>query len=297
MRLFKVLCVTLGMLLCISTPLMADDAKVEPKAADDAKAAPDVAAKDKVIARVGDEVITMADFESMMGMVPPQYRSQMTSPQAKRQLLNQIIEGMLLAKEARRLELDKKERTIYMIKSSADQVLIRELVKELQANLDISQEEIKSYYDQNTDKFQSPPQIKARHILVKTEEEAKAIRAELDNGGDFATIAKEKSIGPSKDKGGDLGWFGKGRMVKPFEEVAFALKNGETSQPVNTRFGWHIIRVDESKPAGAKPLQEAQVQIHTTLVQERTKTAMKEIRERWEKEVKVEVAPDVFQAE
>ena len=89
--------------------------------------------------------------------------------------------------------------------------------------------------------------VHAKHILVKTEEEANAILYDLKNGQEFEEIAKEKSTCPSGKKGGDLGWFGKGMMVKEFETAAFELKPGELSKPVKTQFGWHIIKVIEKE--------------------------------------------------
>ncbi|MBI5065635.1 peptidylprolyl isomerase [Candidatus Woesearchaeota archaeon] len=92
-----------------------------------------------------------------------------------------------------------------------------------------------------------PTKIHAKHILVKTEDEAGAILFDLRRGAVFEDVAKEKSICPSKNKGGDLGWFGKNQMVKEFETAAFALKVGELSRPTKTQFGWHIIKVIETK--------------------------------------------------
>jgi peptidyl-prolyl cis-trans isomerase C len=89
--------------------------------------------------------------------------------------------------------------------------------------------------------------VHARHILVKTEDEAKVIQFDLNQGRSFEDIAKEKSQCPSGKKGGDLGWFGRGQMVKEFEDAAFALKPGEVSQPVKTQFGWHLIKLEEAK--------------------------------------------------
>ena len=89
--------------------------------------------------------------------------------------------------------------------------------------------------------------VHAKHILVKTEEEANAILYDLKNGQEFEEVAKEKSTCPSGKKGGDLGWFGKGMMVKEFETAAFELKPGELSKPVKTQFGWHIIKVVETE--------------------------------------------------
>ncbi|MBW2973696.1 peptidyl-prolyl cis-trans isomerase [Candidatus Woesearchaeota archaeon] len=91
-----------------------------------------------------------------------------------------------------------------------------------------------------------PKKVHAKHILVKTEEEANAILYDLKNGKDFDELAKEKSLCPSGKKGGDLGWFGRNQMVKEFETAAFSLKPGELSKPIKTQFGWHIIKVVET---------------------------------------------------
>lgn len=90
-------------------------------------------------------------------------------------------------------------------------------------------------------------QVHARHILVKTESEAFQALYDVQHGKDFGEVAREKSMCPSKKQGGDLGWFGRGMMVKEFENAAFGLKPGETSKPVKTQFGWHIIKVEETK--------------------------------------------------
>ena len=89
--------------------------------------------------------------------------------------------------------------------------------------------------------------IRASHILVKTEEEAKKLLEEIKNGADFAKLASEHSMCPSGRDGGDLRFFGRGMMVKPFEEAAFALKKGEVSEPVETQFGWHLIKLTGKK--------------------------------------------------
>ena len=90
-------------------------------------------------------------------------------------------------------------------------------------------------------------EIRASHILVKTEDEAKKLYDEIQNGKDFAQIAQEVSLCPSGQNGGDLGFFGKGMMVKPFEDAAFSLEIGEISQPVETQFGWHLIKLTDKE--------------------------------------------------
>ena len=92
-----------------------------------------------------------------------------------------------------------------------------------------------------------PSQVRASHILVKTEQEANSILSQVRDGGDFGALAKQHSTCPSKDQGGDLGFFGKGMMVPAFETTAFAMNPGQVSNPVKTQFGYHIIKVTETK--------------------------------------------------
>jgi len=139
---------------------------------------------------------------------------------------------------------------------------IRDLIDaQIITKIEISEAETKAYYDNNPSLFKKPEQIKASHILIKVAPDAtdmqKAqsriemakIQQKVKDGQDFATLAKEYSQGPSAENGGDLGFFGRGQMVKPFEDVAFALKPGQVSEIVETRFGYHLIKVADKTPA------------------------------------------------
>jgi len=141
----------------------------------------------------------------------------------------------------------------------------------------ITEKEISDYYELNQESFKNPKKIKARHILLKvspdaseseetkTKEKALSLLKRLKDGEDFAALAKKYSQGPTASKGGDLGYFTRGKMVKPFEELAFSLKKGEIGGPVKTQFGWHIIRVDDIKNAAVKTFSEVRNQIVTTI--------------------------------
>jgi len=141
----------------------------------------------------------------------------------------------------------------------------------------IAEKEISDFYELNQESFKNPKQIKARHILLKvspdaseseetkTKEKALSLLKRLKDGEDFPTLAKKYSQGPTASKGGDLGYFTQGKMVKPFEELAFSLKKGEIGGPVKSQFGWHIIRIDDIKDATLKTLSEVRNQIVTTL--------------------------------
>ncbi len=138
----------------------------------------------------------------------------------------------------------------------------------------VSEEELKTYYDEHKDDFKEPEQVKARHILVEDEAAAKEIVKELAAGADFAELAKAKSVDPgSKDKGGDLGYFGRGAMDPAFEKAAFALKIGETSAPVESSFGYHVIRVEDKKPERTPPFEEVRQRVEKRVKTDKAKPA------------------------
>ena len=153
--------------------------------------------------------------------------------------------------------------------------------EELSINETVTPEEIKAYYEANKDAFQQEAQVNARHILITVDENAsdkdvaaaekkiKKVLAKAKSGQDFAKLAKKYSEGPSSSKGGELGWFGRGAMVKPFEEAAFALKKGEVSEPVRTRFGWHLIKIDDVREAGQKDIDQVKDEINSLIAQEK----------------------------
>lgn len=141
------------------------------------------------------------------------------------------------------------------------------LRKLLSSKATVTDKDIQDYYDQNKESFSTPEQVRASHILVKTKEEADAILKQLKDGADFATIAKEKSLDTgTKDAGGDLNYFGKGQMDPAFEKAAFELKVGETSQPVQSAYGFHIIKVTDHKQAASPTFEEKKEDIKNILM-------------------------------
>lgn len=126
-------------------------------------------------------------------------------------------------------------------------LMIRALIE---PEVEVTDEEVRQFFDENSDLFAQEEMVRARHILVDTREEAEALRKQLLDGADFAELAREHSTDRgSGQQGGDLGWFGRGRMVAPFEQAAFALSVGEISEPVESNFGFHLIKVEERTEA------------------------------------------------
>ncbi|MEJ0062345.1 MAG: peptidylprolyl isomerase [Alphaproteobacteria bacterium] len=147
------------------------------------------------------------------------------------------------------------------------QAYIRQAVEPM-----ITEEKIKARYDELVKAFKPVDEMRARHILVKTESEANAVLKEIKGGGDFAKIAMDKSVDDgSKKQGGDLGYFTKADMVKPFAEAAFAMKPGQVSdKPVKTDFGWHVIKVEDKRQSSPPPIDTVRNQIKNQLGQELT---------------------------
>ena len=204
---------------------------------------------DTVVARVNGEEITLGHMILLYERLPDQMRATL-GPDLYDQMLTQLIEqtavaitaGDLTAREQKFLDNSRRE----FVTNSRLTVI---------AEAAISDEALQAAYETRFADTESRREFNASHILVATLEEAETLLAQLADGGDFAALARELSLDPgSGAEGGVLGWFGRGRMVAPFEEAVLTLDEGALSDPVETQFGWHIIRLNESRVAEAPTL-------------------------------------------
>ncbi len=170
--------------------------------------------------------------------------------------------------EAFAAALEQNQVSMDRIREDIEIYLLAE--KMIGSSIDVTEEEIKSYFEENKDSFDEKEQVKASHILVEDEATANKIKEELDNGKDFAELAKEYSTDTSNaDNGGDLGYFGKGEMAEEFEKAAFALGSGAVSEPVKTEFGYHIIKLVDKKAAKAAKFDDHKDEIKELLFDQR----------------------------
>lgn len=165
-------------------------------------------------------------------------------------IVNKLISSELVVQEAQKQGLDKQPDYIAKEELLRRELLVNTYIENFLKKNTVSEADIKAEYE----KFKAQvgdKEFSARHILVSTEAEAKDVIAQLGKGGDFAKLAKEKSKDPgSKDKGGDLGWFPPAAMVKPFSDAVGTLKKGQVTQtPVQTQFGWHVIKLEDTRTA------------------------------------------------
>lgn len=145
------------------------------------------------------------------------------------------------------------------------------------ASAEPTEDEIKSAYDTMFASAGPVTEYSAAHILVDSEEKAKAIKAELDGGADFGTVAEANSTGPSGPNKGDLGWFSADQMVKPFADAVAGMEKGQVSDPVQTEFGWHVIRLNDTRVRNAPPLDEVRDQVTQTVLRNRVQSEIQRL--------------------
>lgn len=202
-------------------------------------------------------------------------------------LIEIMINTTLLAKESEKEKLnetDEYKNRLEQLKTRAlRNIYIRKVL-----HPKITEELVQEYYVNLLARFEPETEIRARHILVETAEEAKSLIKELDGGKDFAELAQAKSTGPSAPNGGDLGFFGANQMVAPFQEAASKLKAGEYSkEPVKTQFGWHIIKVEETRDSPAPNYEQVAPDLRNKIFNDLFAEKVSELR----KDAKIEIAP------
>jgi len=247
--------------------------------------------KGAYLAKIGDSVITQADFEREMKGLPEFVQKMFEGAAGKESFLNELIKRELLYKEALKKGLDKDPEYVKKLEDFKKITLVGLLLqKEIEGKVTVSDQEVKDYYEKNKGKFAPVTQIRASHILVKTEEEAKQIEEKLKKGEDFVQLAKKYSIDTATAKnGGDLGYFSKGQMVPEFESAAMSLKPGQISEPVKTKFGYQIIKVTDKKMGQVVDFEKVKNLISQNLMAEKQKEVFDSYVEGLKKSFKVEI--------
>ena len=184
------------------------------------------------------------------------------SPELQNQAINELVNILLLSQAATSEGLDKRPDVVTALDLQHKQLLSRLALREYAVNNEPSEEDLKKAYDELVAK-QEGEEYKARHILVKTEDEAKKLIEELNNGADFTELAKKHSTGPTGKNGGDLGWFDAGQMVKPFSDAVKGMEVGSVSStPVKTQFGWHVIKLEEKRAKQPPTFESVKNKLH-----------------------------------
>ncbi|MGC2409330.1 MAG: peptidylprolyl isomerase [Methyloceanibacter sp.] len=231
-------------------------------------------AEDAVVAQINGADIKQSDLDFAASEVGAQLANY--PPEDRRRMLLQfVIENELMAEAAVKDGLDSGQSFDDRLKYHRRRTL-RDAYFDKVVRNGVSEDAVKKIYQDKIAGMKPEEEIHARHILVSTEAEAKEVAERLKKGEDFATVAKEKSKDPSAE-GGDLGFFSRGQMLKPFEDAAFALEVGQISEPVQTQFGWHIIKVEEKRTRPLPTFDQVKDTIVSQLTQQKAKQTIKDL--------------------
>lgn len=298
----------IGLVLGLNT-VNAEDAK--PAAAATTEAAPAPAAattttatpatteakpagSDEIVAIVNGVDIKRDTLNTLMDMAK---RSGAGDQVDEKTMLEDLVVTELARQEANKSGLAEREDVQEKLNNYKDKLVLNTWMQEKAAALNITDDELKAAYDKATSQM-SKSEYKARHILVKTKDEAKAVLDELKAGKDFADLAKAKSTDTSAQMGGDLGWFKTDSMVKPFAEAVAAMQPGQTStEPVETQFGWHVIKLEEKRDVKLPELENMKPQLKRQIEQEKMMAYMKDLRTKADVKVLLKDEPKPAAAE
>jgi peptidyl-prolyl cis-trans isomerase C len=239
-----------------------------------------------ILASFNGQTITLGEFDQLWEEVPEEYKLQLD----KSMLLDQLISEKLLMQEAKNMGLEEDSVVLEQIKKMTEQILVQVLIeREILDKVNINDQEVSEYYEQNKESFTEKEQVYLYNILLETEEEAQDILEQLKAGGDFSEIAKEKSTGPSAAQGGDLGYLTKGTIIPEIEEVVFALEVEELSEVVKSDYGFHILKITEKKPETVRALEEVKEEIIQTLLPGKQKEAFDNLLEELKGKAEIEI--------
>lgn len=230
-----------------------------------------------VVARIGDQEVTLGQIIAMRSQLPAQYQ-QMPLEVIFEPMLNRAIDQILITRAARDSGLADRDDVKARVQEAADQVVAEVYLTETIAS-EVSEEALRARYQESIAGQSGEEEARARHILLESEDDARAVIDELDGGADFGGLAEQKSTGPSAAKGGDLGWFKAGQMVPEFSAAAFALEPGTyTADPVRSDFGWHVILLEEKRVADAPPFEQMQEQLAAEMTRELIQQRLTDLR-------------------
>lgn len=235
-------------------------------------------AQDEVVATVDGAPITETDVEIALDSLGTTL-DQVPEGERRGAVIDLLIDMQLIAAAAEREGLDDSDafarRLAFLRRQALRDVYFAETIENA-----ISEADVRARYDKEVAQIQPRQEVRARHILVEDEEAAKRLIAELKAGASFEELAQEHSKDPgSAAKGGDLGFFGEGQMVPAFEKAAFALYPGEiTDEPVQSRFGWHVIKKEETREVAPPAYEDVKDQVRDIVVRERFISALDKLR-------------------
>jgi len=240
----------------------------------------------KSVAAVNGKSISQKQYQNHLKQLQARNPRGKQQPVNRQMILDELINREILLQQAKKLKLHKDKNVAAVIEQQKNNILIQAVLAKSAAAKPVKDKELKAFYDKEI-AGADPKEYKARQIQVKGEEKAKELIKKLNDGADFEEVAKEESIGSSAKEGGDLGWFASEAMPAPFAEAIKKQKQGTHSQkPVKTQFGYHIIKLEESRQRQLKKFEDVKEQIQQLIQSQRLKEYVIKLRNKAKIEVK-----------
>lgn len=250
----------------------------------------------RVLARVNGEIITQQEFQAKIDALPPYYRA--LAKEQKEKFLDELINEKLFLKVAQKRGVDRNPEVKELLEQARKKIIVTKFIEDQINKLaKVGDNDIEDYYNMHKKEFVTPTRYRASHILVSTEQEAKTVLGRLDKGEEFAAVAKEASIDPSKANGGDLGYFTEGQMIPDFESACFKLEAGQTSGPIKTQFGYHIIKLTDKKPSETKTLNEVSEQIRRRIMDVKKMEKLQDLIKQLRARAKININQELLKAD
>jgi peptidyl-prolyl cis-trans isomerase C len=248
-----------------------------------------------MVARVGDKVITGKQIDKFLENLPPQVSSRYGAARIRREIADGFVSMEMLAWEARKRGIDKREDVKLKMELIVDQSLARELEEDIRKGIKVSDADTKKYYDEHQDKYGARTRVFARQIMLTTEPEAKSAADKIKKGGNFEDLAKQLSKDQeTASKGGDIGLVTPGKLDPALEKAVFSLKEGETSPVVKTAKGFYILKAEWVASSKEKPYDEMKKSIENLIMREKVNKAVSDLKEEVKKKAKVEINEKYF---
>ncbi len=246
----------------------------------------------KVLATIDGDKVTVQEFNRELDKIPMNMKMLVATETGKKNYLDRLIVKKLLLKEASKAKIEGEKEFQDRLIDIKEQLLIESVLKKkITADTKQTDEDLKKFYEEHKEEFKKDREISTRHILLKTEDEAKQVQLRLKSGEDFADLAKWFSIDPNaKASGGEIGFHPKGTLLPEYEAASYKLaKVGDTSGIVKTQFGYHIIRLEGMKPPSYVPFEEVKEFIKQKIAQDKQKEVLEKYIEELKKNAKITI--------
>jgi parvulin-like peptidyl-prolyl isomerase len=247
--------------------------------------------------QINDEILTARELQDLVRRLPPPLRAGLDTESGRRQAMDGIVDWVLLRAESRRSGVEREPEVHARIAAARERIVVEAYVERaVRGSVVVGDAELEAHYATHRDQFKTSEAIRLSQILVRSADEARDILRDLHAGAEFSRLARERSLDPSRDRGGQLGWLERKVMDPDLAAAAFSLARSELSDVVHTRLGFHVIRVDDTRPVQYAPYPAVKEGIRETIRRQRARDLLRRQLETLRRQARVTFTEAALQA-